>query len=442
LPAVDALPIVRHLLARDEDVGDIHLPLLLWWAVESKCESDRDLVVALFETPTLWKLPLVQTHILHRLMRRYAMAGTRKDLLTCARLLQMAPDGERVKVLMRGFEEAFQGRSLGTLPAELSEALAKHGGGSTILGLRQNKPEAVNKALAVLADDKADGNERLQYAQIFGEIKQPRCVPVLLTLLERTRDDGLRMAALTALQPYDDVAVANTVLRLHGNFTEDARSVAQTLLVSRKAWALLLLEAVDQGKVDRSAIPTETVRKMTMHRDERIASLIRKHWGSVDGATTAEMQKQIEQLEGVLRTGTGSPYKGKKLFNDTCAKCHRLFGQGGQIGPDLTTYKRDDLSNMLLNIVNPSAEIREGYETLLVTTKDGRVLNGFLADKDNQVVVLRGADGQNVTIKQDQIDEMVPQRKSLMPEGLLTNLKEQQVRDLFAYLRSTQPLND
>src|SRR6202043_3737567 len=127
---------------------------LLWWAIESKCGSDRERVLTLFDDPAVWRLRLVQTHLLHRLMRRFAAAGTRKDLLTCARLLHLSPDAARSKLLMRGFEEAFQGRPLGNLPAELAEALAKHGGDSIILGLRQNKPAAVDKALAVLADDK------------------------------------------------------------------------------------------------------------------------------------------------------------------------------------------------------------------------------------------------------------------------------------------------
>jgi putative heme-binding domain-containing protein len=441
LPAADALPIVRNLLARDEDATDPRLPLLLWWALESKCVSDRDLVQRFFEESALWKLPVVQQHILHRLMRRFAAAGTRKDLLTCARLLQLAPP-EQTRALMKGFEEAFQGRSLGALPVELAEALAKHGGASLSLGVRQNKTEAVDKALAILTDDKGDLNERLQFAQIFGEVRQPRSVPVLLELLTKTRDDGLRMAALTSLASYDDVRIGNAVLALYPRLTDDARSVAQTLLASRKAWALELLEAVEQGKLDKTALPIDTVRKLTVYRDERVAALVKKHWGSVEGATSADMQKLIAKLDGVLHAGSGSPYKGKKLFNGTCAKCHRLFGQGGEIGPDLTSYKRDDIGNMLLNIVNPSAEIREGFETFMLTTKDGRVLTGFLVDKDNQVVVLRGADGQNVSVKQDQIDELAQQRKSLMPEGLLANLSDQQVRDLFAYLRSTQPLND
>jgi putative membrane-bound dehydrogenase-like protein len=442
LPAAQGLPIIRNLLPHDEDAGDIYLPLLLWWAIESKCEADREQVLALFQDPSIWKLPLVQQHLLHRLMRRFAQAGTRKDLLTCARLLRLAPDAEASQRLLRGFEEAFQGRPLGNLPAELAAALARFGGTSVVLGLRQSKPEAVSKALAVLADDKADNNERLQYIQIFGEVAQPRCVPLLLNLVENSRDDGLRLAALTALQQYDDAKIAETVLRLYGRFTEDARAAAQTLLVSRKSWLVCLLDAIDQAKIDAAAVPLDVVPKMTIHRDPRIADRVKKHWGSVEGATSAEMQGQIAQLEDVLRAGKGSPYPGRKLFKETCAKCHRLFTEGGQVGPDLTTFKRDDIPNMLLHIVNPSAEIREGYETFLVTTTDGRVLSGLLVEKDNQVVVLRGADGQNVTVRQSQIEELVPQRKSLMPEGLLKGLSAQQVRDLFAYLRSTQPLNE
>ncbi len=442
LPAHDALPIVRNLLGHDEDVGDIHFPLLLWWAVESKCETDRDAVLALFEEPAIWKLPLVRTHLLHRLMRRYAQAGTRKDLLTCARLLELAPSAEESKQLLRGFEEAYQGRPLANLPSQLAEALAKHGGASPVLALRQGKPEAVAKALAVLADDKADNSERLQYVQIFGEVHQPRSVTPLLSLVQSSRDDALRLAALTALEQYDDPAIAETVLRLFGKFNDDARASALTLLVSRKNWTLLLLDAVESGKLDKAAVAPDVVARMTVYRDDRLAGRVSKLWGNVEGATTEEMRREITRLEGVLEKGKGSPYAGKKLFTQTCAKCHTLFGQGGRVGPDLTSYKRDDLGNMLIQIVNPSAEIREGFETIVVTTKDGRVLSGLVADRDNQVLVLRGADGQTITVRLDKVDEIQPQRRSLMPEGLLKPLSDQQVCDLFAYLRSTQPLNE
>ena len=101
----------------------------------------------------------------------------------------------------------------------------------------------------------------------------------------------------------------------------------------------------------------------------------------------------------------------------------------------------DDVETMLLHVVNPNAEIREGFETLMVMTDDGRTVIGFLVDRDSQVVVLRGTDGQTVTIPQARIEEMQAQRKSLMPEALLKDMTDQQIRNLFAYLRSHQPLD-
>ncbi|MCS6850755.1 MAG: HEAT repeat domain-containing protein [Gemmataceae bacterium] len=442
LPAAVALPIVRPLLRRDDDADDIFQPLLLWWAIESKCEAERDGVLDLFQDRSLWDAWMVRRHILHRLMRRFAQSGVRRDLAVCAQLLQMAPDAERIKILLKGFEEAYAGRPMTNLPDDLTATLAKYGGASLPLALRRNDPDAVTKALRLIADDKADNGERLACIQIFGEIDQPRCVPVLLRIVEKSADDALRLAALTALQAYRDPAIAPAVIAVYGKLTDDARAAAQTLLAARKPTALLLLQAVDQGRIDKATLPLDVVRKLTIFEDKELSRLIAKHWGSIEGATTAEMQREIARLEAVLLNGQGSPYPGKKLFLNSCGKCHRLFNQGGEIGPDLTTYQRHDTATMLAHIVNPSAEIREGFETWMVATTDGRVLTGLLADRDNQVVVLRGIDGQNVTIRRELVDEMAAVKKSLMPEGLLKDLTDQQVRDLFAYLRSTQPLND
>ena len=131
-----------------------------------------------------------------------------------------------------------------------------------------------------------------------------------------------------------------------------------------------------------------------------------------------------------------------KYFTASCAACHRLFEQGGQIGPDLSTYQRDDIDTMLLNIVNPSAEVREGYENFLLTTTDGRTAVGVLVEQDNRSVVLRGLDGQDVSVERKNIQSMKAQGVSLMPAGLLSGYSDDQVRDLMAYLRSTQPLNN
>ena len=154
------------------------------------------------------------------------------------------------------------------------------------------------------------------------------------------------------------------------------------------------------------------------------------------------MRKEIDRFVSVVNTGKGDPYPGKKLFTAKCANCHTLHANGGNVGPDLTPFKRDDVPNLLLHIINPNAEIREGYESSVVITESGRTLTGIVVEKDARVVVLRSADGQRIVLPKDEIESMSVTGISLMPEGALQGLSDQDVRDLFAYLRSGQPLNE
>ncbi len=442
LPAGDCLPIIAALLARDEDAADPYVPLLLWWATEAHCQSESAAVLDMFGDASLWKRPLVAQHIAGRLMRRFAQAGTRADLVTCAKLLELAPDDASRRLLLAGFEEAFQGRALADLPPELVTALAKAGGGSLALRVRQGQSEAIGEALATLGDASADMTRRAEMAQLFGQIDHAECVGVLLGVLKESGDDRLRLAVLTALQRYGDAEIGRTVVSLYGGFSPDAQAAAQTLLASRREWAKLLLSAVDAGTIANEQVAPATVRTMLLHADDEIAALAQKHFASLEGAPTEAMRAQVDRLSGVLSQSTGDPYRGKPLFTEHCGKCHVLFGEGNRVGPELTAYRRDDLATMLQSVVNPSAEIREGFEDTIVLTDDGRRFSGFLADQDNQVVVLRGADGQNIVLTRDAIEDLRASPRSLMPEGLLDKLNDQDVRDLFAYLRSSQPLNN
>lgn len=451
LSARQGLPIVKALLAHDSDAGDPRQPLLLWWAIEDKCATDREAVLALFSDRELWRAPLVQNTILSRLMRRFAATGKQEDLLACARLFQLSPGSEPTTQLTRGFEEAFQGRPVSGLPDELLQAMEQAGGESLLIGARRGKPEAVTQALAAIADPEANASQRLQLISVFGETRQPQAVPVLLVVARDARQPELRRAALGALALYDEPAIAAEVITQVGSYPDEARPAAFGLLSRRAGWSVALLEAVDSGRVPTAAVSKDTVSqimKLAEHTGtseterDRLRQQLTKLWPNLREATSAEKEAEIIRLAGVIDVSTGSPYAGKKLYLENCGVCHRLFGRGGEIGPDLTVYPRADLENLLLNIVNPGAEIREGYESFSAETKDGRLLTGFLADQNDRMVVLRTPDGQTVPLARDELESLHPAGLSLMPEDLLANLSDQQVRDLFAYLRSTQPLND
>lgn len=438
-----ALPIIRELLKYDEDVNDIHQPLLIWWAIESQtARTDmQSILQQLLSEPATWQRPLVAQTIAERLMKRYALSGTRGDLLSAAALLSAAPDKASVDHLLKGFEDAFQGRSLAGIPDELVAALAKSGGGSLALRFRQAQPDAVEAALKTIRDPKAARDVRRQLIEICGQLRQPELLGVLRELAGKENDPALLASVYTAFQNFDVADIGSDVIVRYAALPEEPQLAAEAMLVSRLEWSRQLLAAVDSSLIDKEKVSSSALRKMLMHGDDSIKTDIEKHWGEIAGLSPAQVQSEISRINVALSEGSGNPRNGKPLFMQNCGRCHLLFDEGGRIGPDLTPFARTNLERMLTSVVNPSLEIREGFENYVAITLDGRVLNGFLADKDSQVVILRGVDGQNIILKQDDIEEMKVVPQSVMPEGTLKTLTDQQLRDLFAYLRSSQPVN-
>ncbi len=438
LPATQGLPLTRNLLTHDDDANDVHIPLQLWWAIESKAESDRDAVLNLLNDPAFWNHKIVHTTILERLMKRYAMAGTQPDLRTCARLLRLAPAPPDAKLLLNAFEEAFKGRSLGVIPPELQEAIARVGGESTALALRRGNRDVLPEALKLIADSSAQKQKRTQLIQVFGDVNYPEAVSPLLRIAQQESDPALRKEAISALQIYDDPKIASTIIPLTASLPTDAKLAAFNLLASRRTSSSALLKAVEHADISAKSIPAEIVDKLRL--DESLAPTVDQVFGPKITFDKTALDARLKSLEHTIASGSGDPFEGFKNFSLACSTCHTLFGKGGKIGPDLTSYKRDDLEIMLMNIVNPSGEIREGYETVVIDTKDGRSLSGFLAERYNDALVLRGLDGATTLIPRNDIVSMRSAGRSLMPDGLLDSFNAQQIRDLFAYLRSNQPL--
>ena len=320
------------------------MPLLLWWAIEAQCEEHRDEVLQLFADATFWNCPLVESHLLDRVARRFAQAGTRRDLESCARLFELSPSVQHSHHLMSGFEAGFKGRSLAGLPESLVKAMARHGVGSPAFALRQGDPRSVQKALKIVDDETASRTERMEFLGVMSEVKIAGALPALIRAYRGVyRDDTLRQAILSTFQNYDEVGVADIILNLYSALGHDSLPTAQTLLSSRPAWALKLAQAIKvKGSswsgvgIKPESIPLNVVRKLKQHRQPEILQLLEPLWPNTGSPTTAEMEMKIRHLSGVVRGGTGDPYQGRTLFQNTCVTCHKLFGQGAEVGPDLT----------------------------------------------------------------------------------------------------------
>ena len=441
LATPQAFPLVAAVMGHDEDLNDSYIPLLCWWVFEARIPAASAEVAEFFKTRWLWDKVLVREQILPRLARRFAVDGKRQELLLVAELLRLAPTLQQAAQVMKGFEEAYRGRTMTGLPEELVSAIAASGGASLAIRLRQRDATAAREALATVSDPKAKAEDRLLYIRTFGEVRNAGAVPVLLDLATGEAGVELRKAAFASLSAYDDDMIATVALKALPALSSELRPAAFTLLGSRVKWTRLLIAELQSGKLSLSLMPSDLADRLRAHHDKTISDAAAKLFPKAAAESGYDFQKKLAEVETALQQSAGNPYAGEATFMERCASCHKLFFKGGKIGPDLTTYQRDNLGTMLISIINPSAEIREGFQFISVETKDGRTLSGFQVDRDNQVTVLRGLDGQDVTIEAAEIKAVQPMGRSLMPDGLLDGLTGQQLRDFFAYLRISQPIS-
>jgi putative heme-binding domain-containing protein len=259
----------------------------------------------------------------------------------------------------------------------------------------------------------------------------------LLAIATSMDHPELSRAAIVALQIYDDKAIGVALLKGYPKLTPGLQASTLNLLASRPVWAVALLEAIGPKKIPIGHFDQDLLARLALHDESKTSTLLLKHFPDTEKPTPS---LRADVLRKILSARPGDPYAGESIFTERCASCHKLFFKGGEVGPDLTRYQRDDLGTMLVSILEPNAEIREGYENVVVTTTDKRILSGFLSDEDTNRIVLRGFDGADITIPRKQMKTLKPAGRSLMPAGLLNGLDETQLRDLFAYLRISQPI--
>jgi putative heme-binding domain-containing protein len=133
------------------------------------------------------------------------------------------------------------------------------------------------------------------------------------------------------------------------------------------------------------------------------------------------------------------PAKGKTTYAALCAACHKLYGEGGAIGPDLTGSDRHNLDYLLGNIVNPNEVVPADYRLTVFTLKDGRVISGVVPEQNEKTVTVQ-TPVERLVIPADTITKRESLPVSLMPEGLLKTMDEAAVKDLVAYLMTKAPV--
>ena len=129
------------------------------------------------------------------------------------------------------------------------------------------------------------------------------------------------------------------------------------MLLAKRTWARLLLDRVARGEIDPQDVPVDQLRTIATHGDPELDALVRKYWGSIHSATPEERLAVARRLNNDLRAAVGHAQRGHEVFRKQCGTCHKLFGEGETIGPDLTHANRKDRNFLLSSIVDPSAVV-------------------------------------------------------------------------------------
>jgi putative heme-binding domain-containing protein len=341
--------------------------------------------------------------------------------------------------LFAGFTDGLSGWRRAPKPAGWDALATRLGSGDTPqaavvrdLSAVFGDGRAIDEIRRLVLDEKADAGIRLSALETLvrqgGESVRGICLGLL-------GDRRFNVLAAEGLSRSDDAEAAQALVASYGRFVGPTRPKLVGILASRRTFATALLEAVAAGKIPREAITAYDLRQIRSLGDATLDARLERDWGGIT-ETSAEKLRRIDALKESLQPAIlaeADTSHGRLLFDQACGRCHKLFGAGESIGPDLTGGNRTNIDYLLENIVDPSGVVNRDYRMSVVTLADGRVLNGLVTARDDRTLTLVTPTDRHVIATED-IDDVTITQQSPMPEGMLDQMSPDAIRDLIGYL--------
>ena len=433
LPLEARFPLATALASHEEDASDRQQPLMIWYGIEPAVVAHPAESLALIASA---KIPTVRRLVTRRLAEEMEkQPKLADDLVALALKSEGAADD-----IVRGLSQALQGFSKAAKPAQwdkLAEVMQSKGSDELKAQTRElssifGSGRATEELIAIAQNAEADAGARINALNSL--VRSPK--PELLALLKGwIKDKVLAAYAVRGLSNFDDSSIPGVLLGMYKYFPENVRGDAINTLISRPAYAKQLLERIEKGTQPAASITPFQARQIRNFNDEALNKLLGKVWGEIREAPEAKKQEQAK-YKAVLTPevlAKADARQGRMVFASVCAACHKLYGEGAAIGPELTGSDRHNINYLLENIVDPSAVVPNDFRLTVLKMKDGRVLSGVIPEQtERTVTVVSPALRQQVERKDIAETQTLP--ISLMPEGLLPAMTEDQVKNLFAYL--------
>ena len=197
-------------------------------------------------------------------------------------------------------------------------------------------------------------------------------------------------------------------------------------LLSNDAWTLALLD-----RPEAKACDAATRARLGNHPNKQIAKTAAKVFANATSATRAEVLAKFKPALALQ----GDPVAGKAVFGQVCIACHKLDGQGLELGPDLRSVREHDAEKLLNSILDPSAVIEPGFMAYHCTLKSGEQLYGVIATETSSSLTLKMPGNLVRSVLRSDIANLQSTNASLMPDGLEAALTVQSLADVIAYLK-------
>ncbi|TWU24141.1 Cytochrome c [Novipirellula galeiformis] len=438
LPLQDRPPLAKSLAQRGEDADDHNLPCMIWYGVMPLAKDHPSELVTVAQSceqaKTLqWIARCLAEQIEHHPSALNALldqVASRDDLEFQQAVLSGVRDG------LRGWARAPRPQVWDQIAlmddAELRPAIREL---SVVFGDGRAMDEITQIALGKQptgATEEVSFEIRLAALETLIQSQSEELRSVCETLLSDARMNVLAAKGLSTL---DDPQVAKMLVARYNRFRGTDKPQIVSLLSSRKSFAAALLDAIGSGKIPRRDLSAFQVRQIQSFGDPLLDQRIAEVWGEVRDSSQDKL-RLIETLKNELTADVlakANRSQGRALFQQHCQNCHRLYGEGGEVGPDLSGSNRSNMDYLLSNIIDPSSVVDKSYRMTILALDDGRVIHGVVTDSGTQTITIHTAT-ESMTIPQRDVELQKMTEKSPMPEGLLAPLSDAGIQDLIAYL--------
>lgn len=306
----------------------------------------------------------------------------------------------------------------------------------TRVGLVRKQLES---AVATIDDATQDDDRRLAAAMLLSRSAdhRPASVEALAQWLQPQIDVDTQAAVIASLGQSAEGRVPDILGDAWPQMTPKLRADALAVWMSRSGWTNDLLERIERGEILPSDLEPVQQAHLKNHPDEQIAQRAGKTFATDQGGTPGDLvQRYREAL-----TLVGDPVQGERVYQNSCVSCHRRGEVGHAIGPDLATVRHHPAEKLLVNILDPNADIQPGYQVYNCLLDSGEVISGILTGETANSLTITSANGMVRTVGRDEITELRNLNISMMPGGLHENLTLQEVADLIALLKQPTPKN-